>query len=228
MANAALFCGLMSSVSREWQDVTQAISFDDAKSNFIARRAHGARGAVPLARRQILPGAETHSGRSSAARGGGASRQGNRRIRHQALPRRDRQARFTTGQSGAVWQLKSFSATSGKTKRSEQMSAIAGAMLRNQREGNPVHEWELAEVKDAGDWRANYTRVEQYMSTDLVTVNEEELVDLVACLMEWNQGPPRPGGRRRAQAGGRRFAPLAAASRCTRFTRGGRACNAGS
>ncbi len=186
MANAALFCGLMSSVSREWQDVTEAISFDDAKSNFIHAARMGLEAqfrwldgkfypAQKLILDVLLPLAE------EGLRVKGIAEADIKRY----LGVIDK--RVSSGQSGAVWQLKSFAATSGKTKRSEQMSAIAGAMLRNQRAGIPVHEWELAEVKDAGDWRANYTRVEQYMSTDLVTVNEEELVDLVACLMEWNR-----------------------------------------
>ena len=55
-----------------------------------------------------------------------------------------------------------------------------------QREGRPVHEWPLARIEEAGDWAPSYLTVEQYMSTALYTVHEDELVDLVAFLMDRN------------------------------------------
>jgi CBS-domain-containing membrane protein len=59
--------------------------------------------------------------------------------------------------------------------------------VERQRHGRPVHEWDRAELEEAGSWKPSYLRVEQYMSTDLLTVNEEEAIDLVANLMDWHR-----------------------------------------
>ena len=40
-------------------------------------------------------------------------------------------------------------------------------------------------MSHSSDWRQHYLRVEQYMTTDLFTVKEDELVDLAALLMDW-------------------------------------------
>ncbi|HSG46626.1 MAG TPA: CBS domain-containing protein, partial [Longimicrobiales bacterium] len=61
------------------------------------------------------------------------------------------------------------------------------AMVRNQAMGTPVHTWDPAEPPGGSDWEASYHRVEQYMTTHLFTVHEEELIDLVAFLMDRKQ-----------------------------------------
>jgi predicted transcriptional regulator len=59
-------------------------------------------------------------------------------------------------------------------------------MIRRQTDGSPVHEWSLAKIEEAGVRSSvRQSTVEQFMSTDLITVNEDELVELVACLMDW-------------------------------------------
>ncbi|MGD8601021.1 MAG: CBS domain-containing protein, partial [Gemmatimonadota bacterium] len=51
----------------------------------------------------------------------------------------------------------------------------------------PCHEWHDADLSEAGGWRLNYLTVEQFMTTSLFTVHEEELVDMVAFLMDREQ-----------------------------------------
>lgn len=47
--------------------------------------------------------------------------------------------------------------------------------------------WPLADCSEAGEWKPNYMRVDQYMTTDLYTVHEDETVDFVANLMDWQK-----------------------------------------
>jgi CBS domain-containing protein len=68
--------------------------------------------------------------------------------------------------------------------RAERLAALTAATVVRQHDGHPVHEWSLATLEEAGGWKQNYLRVEQYMLTDLFTVTEDELVDLVAFLMD--------------------------------------------
>jgi CBS domain-containing protein len=69
----------------------------------------------------------------------------------------------------------------------ERLNALTAAMVSRQREGIPVADWELARLEEAGGWRHNFLKVEQYMTTELFTVHEDESLDLVAYLMEWER-----------------------------------------
>jgi CBS domain-containing protein len=50
-----------------------------------------------------------------------------------------------------------------------------------------VHEWELGHTLDEALSRIPQKRVEHYMSTDLFTVHEDELIEFVAVLMDWRR-----------------------------------------
>jgi CBS domain-containing protein len=59
-------------------------------------------------------------------------------------------------------------------------------MVKRQREGEPVHTWELASLSEGyTPSEMKNTHVEDYMSTDLFTVHEEESIEFVARLMDW-------------------------------------------
>jgi CBS domain-containing protein len=58
-------------------------------------------------------------------------------------------------------------------------------MLQEQKEGKPVHEWEIISTGEDIDWSSSYQTVGQFMSTDLFTVRADDLVDLAASVMEW-------------------------------------------
>jgi CBS domain-containing protein len=73
----------------------------------------------------------------------------------------------------------------GQGTKGERMGALTSAILERQGDNTPVHEWPLARLEEAGGWVKHYGHIEQFMTTDLFTVNEDELVDLVACLMDW-------------------------------------------
>ena len=68
--------------------------------------------------------------------------------------------------------------------RSERLAAVTAAAITREHVGNPVHTWSYADIREAGGWRLNYERIEQLMTTSLFTVHEEELVDMVAFLMQ--------------------------------------------
>ena len=75
----------------------------------------------------------------------------------------------------------------GQGNLSEQMSALTQAMIERQDTDAPVSDWEPARLEESGGWKPYFTRVEQYMTTDLFTVGEDESLDLVASLMEWKR-----------------------------------------
>ena len=74
----------------------------------------------------------------------------------------------------------------GKGPISERLAAITAGMVSREETGEPSHTWTPAQLEEGGGWQQNYLRVEQWMDTDIVTVNEHEPVELVAQLMDWN------------------------------------------
>jgi CBS domain-containing protein len=94
-------------------------------------------------------------------------------------------ARAEARQTGASWMIRSLRAMGDTGSRVERLRALSRAMLVRQIAQEPVHTWATAELTEAGGWRENFLRVEQFMTTDLITAHEDELIDLVASLMNW-------------------------------------------
>jgi len=186
VANAAFWIGAVLGTAEEYGDVTQVLDFDDVKTNCLSAAKLGLNAAMtwtdgrtmsaprlildillPLARRGLeLYGVD----RADIDRYLG--------VIHD---------RVDSGQTGATWMLKSVAHMKGEGTRSERLAAVTAALVRLQREERPVHEWPLAELDEAGGWKQNYLTVEQYMTTHLFTVHEDELVELVAFLMDRKQ-----------------------------------------
>jgi len=186
VANTAFLCGLMTGMAQEHQDITRLISFEEVKSNFSVAAQSGldaqlywlggrALPAPELIQRQLLP----------------LARQG---LRHSGIDSGDIerflgviQQRVKSRQTGADWMLKSCSRMGGDRLKGSALVAVTAATHRHQQQGRAVHSWPLAELEEAGDWRAHYQRVEQYMSVELFTVHPEDPVDLVANIMDWER-----------------------------------------
>ena len=184
MANAAFWFGLMTGVGGMHDDVRDVIDFDDAKTNFLGAARHGlgtsfrwldgkTYHASDLILKELLP----MSRECLKTRGLDADDV-------------DRyldvvEERVSSGHTGSYWGRESFQRMKERRALSERLSAITAATIRRQEEGKPVHTWPLAEVKEGARWKDDFSRVGQFMTTDLFTVNEDELVDLVASVMDW-------------------------------------------
>lgn len=186
MANAALWLGLMEALPKEHGDVRKRMSFDDAKGNFLsaARSGLGASQAwldghtypapvllletlLPLARKG-LDGAGVDAADSE---------------RLLAVI----EERVRTGCSGSRWMTKSFADFGGHGTEAERLHALTAAVVARQETGEPVARWPFARLEEGGGWERNYLKVEQFMSTDFVTVHEDDPVELVADLMLWER-----------------------------------------
>lgn len=186
IANGALWYGVMSALASRHEDITKLIEFDHAKRNFVAAAREGLSARLVWLEREevsaprlvldrLLPLA--HEG-LAAAKVADADRD-----RYLGVLER----RVRTGRSGARWIVDSLSGMQGHGTPGERLNALTAAMLARQATGAPVAEWEPARLGDAGGWKHNYIRVEQYMQTDFVTVHEDDPVALVVHLMEWHR-----------------------------------------
>jgi CBS domain-containing protein len=186
VSNAAFWFGLISGLASEVDDVREQISFDTVRTNFVAAARHGLDAqmtwlggdtltAQELICRELLPMARR------GLEAGGIDEEDMSRYLDTI------EARVESRRTGANWLLTSLASMNEEGTLEERMAALVAATVRRQAEGNPVHQWDEAKLTEAGGWKPSYLRVEQYMSTDLLTVNAEEPIDLVANLMDWHR-----------------------------------------
>jgi CBS domain-containing protein len=186
IANAAFWFGLLSGLAEEVDDVREVIAFDTVFTNFLSAARHGLEahltwfdGEPVTAQKLICDTLLPLARRGLHIRGIDAA----------DIERYldTVEARVDSRRTGSHWQLSSLADMGEKGTMEERMAALVAATVERQRHARPVHEWSRAELDEAGSWKPSYLRVEQYMSTDLLTVNEEEAIDLVANLIDWHR-----------------------------------------
>ena len=184
VANAAFWFGLMSGMLEEYGDITKVMDFDVAKSNFLAAARLGLGAQFTWIDQQPVPAQELICKRLlPLAREGLVARGIDACDADRYLGVIE--GRVRSGRTGSQWILQSLAEMKGSSSQSEKLAAITAATHQRQQQGAPVHEWELARMQEGGGWKQSYMRVEQYMATDLFTVQQDELIDLVASMMDW-------------------------------------------
>ena len=183
IANAAFFAGLMLALPEEYGDISARMSFDEAKSNFFRAARHGLDAQfnwidsqsysvsslildhlLPLAR-QGLTSAEIETDDVNKYLG-------------------IIEERASSRQTGARWMLRSY-ASLGDAPKDERQRKLASTMLACQKKEEPVHRWPVVKVSSSDDWEQGYRTIGQFMSTDLFTVQPDDLIDFAASVMDW-------------------------------------------
>lgn len=186
MANAAFWYGLMLGLGRQVDDVTRHLSFDDAKGNFFAAARNGI-----AAQLTWLGGEQVQARDLVLERLLPIAREGllGARIDPADVERYlgTIQERVHSAQTGSRWQLRSYNGMVAHGTPGECLNAVVAATVARQWENTPVARWEPARIEEGGGWENNYLKVEQFMSTDFVTVHEDDGLGLVANLMDWER-----------------------------------------
>jgi CBS domain-containing protein len=162
------------------------MEFEDARFNFRAAARLGmqaqlnwfegdVRPATDLVEKELLPAARL-----------GLERAG---IRHEDIGRYLDviEERVRRRQCGSRWLTRSYTRLRREGSVGERVNALTAAIAYRQRTGATVAHWEPASIDEAGGWKSNFMKVEQFMTTDLYTVHEDESLDLVASLMDWER-----------------------------------------
>ncbi|RMH61103.1 MAG: CBS domain-containing protein [Calditrichaeota bacterium] len=185
MANTAFWLGLMKGMPDAYRNIDQKMDFDDAKTNFIkaARMGLGAQfrwfkhnKMIPsdeLIIKELIP----------------IAREG---LKKAKIDRKDItryldiiQQRVETQRTGSQWVVDTFSRFKKEVAPDEALVATTAGIYYRQKEGKPVHTWSKGRLKEGGSWVNRYKRIHQIMSTDLFTVREEDLINLVTNIMDW-------------------------------------------
>ena len=186
IASAALWFGLMAELGAREEDITKRIDFDTAGHNFYtaAREGLGSHflwldgeevSARNLMLDRLIPTAEAGLKRQGISDADVAKYLG------------VVEARVRTGRTGARWQFSSWNSLRDRATPGERANALVASTVKRQLTGRPVSEWERATLDEASGAHHNYQRVDQYMRTDLFTIQAEDPVEVVTHLMIWER-----------------------------------------
>ncbi|MEM8903988.1 MAG: CBS domain-containing protein, partial [Actinomycetota bacterium] len=186
IANAALWLGLMRGLGDRHDAVNRLVEFDLTRANFANAAREGLssslfwldgieRPAPQLLLDILLPIAA--DGLDSAGV--------DSVDRDQYLGIIER--RVAAGRTGSRWQVASMQAMRQAGSIGQRLNSLTAAIVEQQRIGHPVAEWPDAAIETGGDWQHTLRSIEQIMVTELVTVAEDDPLDLAANLMEWHK-----------------------------------------
>ena len=186
IAGGAFWLGLMLELVHTLSDVPSRLDFERAAANFdaAARDGLGARMtwldgeevlAQPFVLDRLLPMAE-----AGLARGGVDPDDAKRYLG--IVDTRVRSMR-----TGSRWIVHSLAEMRDKGSSGERLSAIVAAMIARQKSGRVVADWERARLDEGASKRTTFRKVSQYMTTDFLTVEPDDPVELVAELMTWER-----------------------------------------
>lgn len=187
IANSAFWLGLMNKMEDYYPDIGEVMDFDDARMNFVAASKMGLDtsfrwideqrvNASDLILNELLP------------------------IAREGLEKADIRSndidsylevieeRTKSGQTGTRWILNNYATLMKENSSKEQsLAAITTAMIKNQKKGEPVHKWGRARMEDLEHWQPSSLIVEEFMTTDLFTVQKDDILEFVADLMDWRR-----------------------------------------
>ncbi|NJN26910.1 MAG: CBS domain-containing protein [Cyclobacteriaceae bacterium] len=186
VANAAFWFGLMSAMPKEYRHLADKFEFDAAKTNFLKAARDGLDNkfmwmddkkyaAQELILQILLP----------------MARQGLINA-HIDKPDIDHylglvEERVNLGKTGSQWMIDSYNNLRKTGTRDQALVATTAAIYHRQQEMKPIAQWNLATIDEAGNFLNYYLHIDQIMTTDIVTVKEDDLIDLVANIMDWKQ-----------------------------------------
>ncbi len=185
ISNAAFWLGLVFALDKEYEDIRQHISFDEAYDNFLAAARTGLKAQMTwLDGRDWAVGDLVLEELAPRAREGleAAGVDGDEIDRYMGTI----EARVRAQQNGSSWMIDSLASLGKVGSAAERHGALVKSALEHQKTEMPVHLWPLATLqREAGAWQKHYALVGNLMSTELVTVSPDEVLELVACLMDW-------------------------------------------
>ena len=184
VANSALWIGAMIHYGETIPDIRKKLMFADVRDNFGKAARFGIDcqfnwfkdkkiGACDLILKELIP----------AARKGLASRSVSKRDIDKYM--KVIEGRAKKHMNGARWILRSYTNLKKEANEDKALSVLTAAIIANQRKNKPVHTWPEATIKNLKQYEPGELKVSDFMITDLFTVQKDDIIELVAKMMEW-------------------------------------------
>ncbi|NJB72202.1 CBS domain-containing protein [Saonia flava] len=180
MANFAFWVGLMIGRPSKYDDMPNLMDFKDVKANFIKSARTGSDSimqwmgrSVPtpeLVVKELLPLA--YSGLEKAS----IDKEDIERFLGVIEKR-------ASGMTGAKWNIRNYRQLKKSMKKDDALVVLTKSIYENQQGQLPIHEWPMM-TEVSKDVKHAYL-AEHIMSTQLFTVNKNDLADMATSIMQW-------------------------------------------
>ena len=186
IANACFWLGLTLGMADEVDDIREMMSFADASDNFGKAARFGIDSKFTwfndkkvsccnLILDELLP----------IARRGLKKRKVSKKDIDLYLGIIEERAK--SHMNGARWMLRSYTALIEKTNRDEALTVLTASIIKNQQSHIPGHKWELPDLSDLAEYKPSQLKVSEFMVTDMFTVQKNDIIELVAEMMDWQK-----------------------------------------
>lgn len=187
IANACFWLGCMVGMADEIEDIRDHVSFADVSDNFGKAAKFGIDSkftwfndekvnACDLVLNKLIP----------LARKGLTKRNVKKEDIDKYLSVIE--GRAQNHMNGARWALRAYTKMINETSQDEALTAITAATLKYQSIPNhPVHKWDMPDLNILPEYKPADLTVSEFMSTDLFTVQKDDIIDLVAEMMDWRK-----------------------------------------
>jgi len=183
VANALFWIGIMQGMPDKYKNLSESTPFNEVKGNFINAARTGINtyfnwfGKGISARRLILEEL------LPIAREGLMKSEIDQADIDKYLGIIEKRA--STRYTGSQWLKHSNRILKTKMTKDIANATLTAHLYRNQKSGKPVHEWEIAKSNHVLNLDVGIAKLEKFMTTEVFVVKENDLVELVAKIMEW-------------------------------------------
>jgi len=186
VSNAAFWLGAMTGIEDSYEDVRKVMQYEDVRDNFFKAATQGIDtrfnwcgdskvSACDLILQEILP----------MARHG---------LKKMNVDQQDIdlymgviEERAKQHSNGARWTLRAYTALKKISSIDEALTVLTSTMAEHQNQDIPVHTWPMPKLIRSDKYQPLHMRVEQFMETDIITVRKDDIIDLVAEIMDWKR-----------------------------------------
>lgn len=183
IANALFWVGVMQGMPNKYKEIYKKVPFNEAKGNFINAARTGINtyfnwfgkgiSANKLIKEVLLPFAYEGLKKSNI----------NKKDIKYYLNIIEK--RVEAHQTGSIWITKSNRKLRKELTKDIANATLTSCMYKKQRKGKPVHQWSLVKPGQCIDINVGESKLEQFMTTEIFVVHENDLVDLVISIMKW-------------------------------------------
>lgn len=186
VANAAFWLGLMVGFANRYDDIRQFISFEDIRDNFDKAAKFGFDTKYTWFNDQKVSPRDLILDHLLPIAKEGLKAQN---IHEEDINRYMDiiQQRAQLHMTGARWQLRAFTKLVKQVTTDEALTTMTSAIVKNQWEQKPVHTWDLPAPDVLETYHPSKLHVEEFMQTDLFTVQREDIIEFVAQMLDWRK-----------------------------------------
>jgi CBS domain-containing protein/gamma-glutamylcysteine synthetase len=186
VANAAFWLGAMKGIEDQYADIRKVMLYEDVSDNFYKSATQGIDSrfnwigdtkisACDLILQEILP----------MARHGLAKMKVDQADIDTYMGVIEERAKIHS--NGARWTLRAYTALKKISSTDEALTVLTNTMIEHQQKDLPVSQWPLPKLIRSEKYQPLHMRIEQFMETDIITVRKDDIVDLVAEIMDWKR-----------------------------------------